>query len=79
MPRPPEAMPVNVTNKLSYCASCNPKVPFGFGGIMQIHRHRDAQGVEHTLTVIGVAADEKIEAGEPFQAFLARMMQKYVP
>lgn len=78
MPRPPEALPVNLTNKLAYCAACNPKVPFAFGGINQILTHRDAQGNTHTLTFVAAAADEKIEPGESFQGFLARMMTKYV-
>jgi hypothetical protein len=80
MPRPPEALPVNLTNKLAYCATCTPKLPLGFGGIMQVQSHYDpVSKTMHTLTVVAVADDEKIDAGETFQAFLQRMMTKYVP
>jgi len=80
MPRPPGALPVNLTNKLSYCALCSPKLPIGFGSMPTIPMHFDpVSKTNHTCTVVGVAADERINPGEAFQDFLARMMQKYVP
>lgn len=79
MPRPPEAMPENLTNRLLYCGQCKPPLVFGWGGLPTIPEHFDKKSnTTHKCSAVEMAADERVQPGETVADFLARMLKKYV-
>lgn len=81
MPTPLEPPPPPPTNYLVHCATCNPKVGYGWwlGTMKPMQHFHEQSGTLHTLSVVAMTDDEQIAEGESFQDFLKRMMTKYVP
>jgi hypothetical protein len=77
--RSPLALPKNLTMKLGYCDECSPKVGLAFGGILRLPKHVDPKTkAVHAGKLIEIDAAEALTPGESAEAFLARMVKKYV-